>query len=90
MKGFLFSILFSFSAHAEYRAYQYIVKSRDPLATATKADARYIVSILSPTNYKAYHGGNLVSVDLLRTWICPGYTGRGTAPCDHPYDKGNP
>lgn len=91
MKSILFTTFFlSLSAHAEYRAYQYLVKSRDPYATATKADARYIVSTLNPQNYQRYNGGSFITVDLLRTWICPGYTGRGTEPCDHPYDKGNP
>ncbi len=77
----------SASAIAEYRAYQYIVKSNDPYAVATKAKAQYIVSTLNPQNYKSYHGGSFVTVDLLRTWICPGYTGRGQKICDHPYDK---
>lgn len=91
MKGFLFTgLIFSLPAIAEYRAYQYLVKTRDPYATATKADARYIVSSLNPQNYQRYHGGSLVTVDLLRTWICPGYTGRGTTPCNHPYDKETP
>jgi len=91
MKRLLFTtFFFSISAHAEYRAYQYLVKTRDPYATATKADARYIVSTLNPQNYQRYNGGSFITVDLLRTWICPGYTGRGTEPCDHPYDKGNP
>jgi hypothetical protein len=88
MKRLLFTTLFlSGSALAEYRAYQYLVKTRDPYATATKADARYIVSSLNPSNYQRFHGGSFVTVDLLRTWICPGYTGRGTEPCAHPYDK---
>lgn len=91
MKSILFTtFFFSLSAHAEYRAYQYLVKTRDPYAAATKADARYIVSTLNPQNYQRYNGGSFISVDLLRTWICPGYTGRGTEPCDHPYDKGTP
>jgi hypothetical protein len=91
MKRILFTtFFFSLSAHAEYRAYQYLVKTRDPYASATKADARYIVSTLNPQNYQRYHGGSFITVDLLRTWICPGYTGRGTEPCDHPYDKGTP
>lgn len=77
-------------AQAEYRAYQYIVKTNDPYAVATKARAQYIVSTLNPQMYKSYHGGSFVTVDLLRTWICPGYTGRGQKICDHPYDKENP
>ena len=83
-----FSIfVFALSAHAEYRAYQYLVKSNDPYAVATRAEAQYIVSTLNPQMYQSYHGGSRVSVDLLRTWICPGYTGQRKAICDHPYDK---
>lgn len=79
--------MISDTSRAEYRAYQYIVKSNDPYAVATKAKSQYIVSTLNPQNYKSYHGGSFVTVDLLRTWICPGYTGRGQKICDHPYDK---
>jgi hypothetical protein len=78
------------TAVAEYRAYQYIVKTNDPYAVATQAEAQYIVSTLSPQMYKSYHGGSFINVDLLRTWICPGYTGKGQKICDHPYDKENP
>jgi hypothetical protein len=85
MMSFFF---FASHAHAEYRAYQYLVKSQDPYAIATKAQAQYIVSTLNPQMFKSYHGGNSVSVDLLRTWICPGYTGARKKVCDHPYDKG--
>lgn len=85
----LLFILLSFSAHAEYRAYQYLVKSNDPYAMATKAQAQYLVSTLNPQMYQRYHGGSFVQVDLLRTWICPGYTGRQPI-CDHPYDKETP
>jgi hypothetical protein len=74
-------------AFAEYRAYQYLVKSNDPYAVATNAKGQYIVSTLNPQMYKSYHGGSFITVDLLRTWICPGYTGKGQKICDHPYDK---
>lgn len=88
--SFLLILLGSFTAKAEYRAYQYLVKTNDPYAVATRASAQYIVSTLNPQMYKSYHGGQFISVDLLRTWICPGYTGRGQKICDHPYDKENP
>jgi hypothetical protein len=80
-------LLTTSSAFAEYRAYQYIVKNNDPYAVATKAQAQYIVSTLNPQMYKSYHGGSFIQIDLLRTWICPGYTGHGRPVCDHPYDK---
>ncbi len=92
MKKNIFSAFFLFimssAVRAEYRAYQYIVKTQDPYAVATKSNAQYIVSTLNPQMFKSYHGGHLVSVDLLRTWICPGYTGSRKPVCDHPYDKG--
>ena len=84
---FLTTFLFSFSALAEYRAYQYLVKTNDQYAVATKSNAQYIVSTLNPQMFQSYHGGSSVSVDLLRTWICPGYTGSRKAVCGHPYDK---
>lgn len=83
----LFTLLAPLSSYAEYRAYQYMVKTFDPYAVATNANAQYIVSTLNPQMFKSYHGGNYVSVDLLRTWICPGYTGQRKQVCDHPYDK---
>lgn len=77
----------SFSIQAEYRAYQYIVKSNDPYAVATKSNSQYIVSTLNPQMYQSYHGGSRVTVDLMRTWICPGYTGKHKPVCTHPYDS---
>lgn len=74
-------------AQAEYRAYQYIVQSNDPYALATKSKPQYIVSTLNPQMYQSYHGGRSVKIDLLRTWICPGYTGQRLKVCSHPYDK---
>lgn len=84
---FLFLISLSSGAFAEYRAYQYLIKSNDPFAVATKANAQYVVSTLNPQMFKSYHGGSFITVDLLRTWICPGYTGSRKPVCDHPYDK---
>lgn len=76
-------------SRAEYRAYQYLVKNNDPYAVATRAQSQYIVSTLNPQMYKSYHGGSFISVDLLRTWICPGHTGQRQKICDHPYDREN-
>ena len=87
---FVFTILISGTAFAEYRAYQYLVKTNDPYAVATKAAPQYIVSTLNPQMYKSYHGGSFVNIDMLRTWICPGYTGSRMKVCDHPYDKETP
>ncbi len=77
----------SAGASAEYRAYQYIVKSNDPYAVATRSNSQYIVSTLNPQMFQSYHGGSRVSVDLMRTWICPGYTGKHKPVCNHPYDS---
>jgi CDGSH-type Zn-finger protein len=66
-----------------------MVKSLDPYAIATKAPGQYIVSNLNPKMFRSYHGGNRVDVEMLRTWICPGYTGNRKPICDHPYDKVN-
>lgn len=90
MRLFLLALLslYSFSVRAEYRAYQYIVKTNDPYAVANRAPAQYIVSTLNPQVFKSYHGGSSVSIDVLRTWMCPGYTGLRTKVCAHPYDKG--
>lgn len=91
MKFLLLSLLaLPTLALAEYRAYQYVVKTNDPYAVATLAESQYIVSTLSPQMYKSYHGGSYVKIDLLRSWICPGYTGKGQKICDHPYDKESP
>jgi hypothetical protein len=91
LKGIPILILVtSLPVFAEYRAYQYLVKSTDPYAVATKAPARYILSTLNPQMFKSYHGGSFISIELLRTWICPGYTGKGRSICDHPYDKERP
>lgn len=88
LRSLVYSILLmTGTAHAEYRAYQYLVKTNDPYAVATKAQSQYIVSTLNPQMYKSYHGGSFVTIDLMRTWICPGYTGSRLPVCDHPYDK---
>ena len=72
------------NAKGEYRAYQFYVKSN--LNTSEKA---YIVtSALAPLHYQNLHGGkDLISVSLLRTWICPGHTGHLKETCDSPYKK---
>lgn len=72
---------------AEYRAYQYIIKSTDQFAIANGAQAQIVTSTLNPAMYQSYHGGSLLTVSLLRTWICPGYTGGRQKICPHPYDQ---
>lgn len=85
LMGLLF-LIFSFHSWAEYRVYQYLV--RNTVKTPDTKDAHMITSSLDPMSFKAYHGGGrLVQVDLLRTWICPGYTGERAQYCPSPYDK---
>jgi hypothetical protein len=90
MKILTTTILLAFitSANAEYRVYQYIVKNNIEHIDSPKNNL--ITSTLDPTSYLAYNGGNtLVSVDLLRTWMCPGNTGLRQATCESPYKKLN-
>ena len=70
---------------AEYRAYQYLVMNK--VGPQDRSMASVVVSTLDPVTYISYNGGNgLVGVDLLRTWICPGYTGRKGI-CESPYSQ---
>ena len=88
MKKLIILILLatSISALAEYRVYQYSVQNRVTEVAFSKASL--ITSTLNPMSYVAYNGGsNLVSVDLMRTWICPGNTGQRVQTCESPYKK---
>ena len=81
-----FTFLMSFSVFAEYRVYQYFVKSK--LSLIQDSNAYVVTSSLDPQGYVSYHGGEeVIAVDLLRTWMCPGYTGNRTPYCDSPYKK---
>ena len=73
-------LLTEYSAYAEYRAYQYMVRPNPLLKFEKKY---YLVrSTLDPVSYVAYHGGyNSLQVDLLNTWMCMGHTS--------PVGKGN-
>lgn len=78
--------MITFSALAEYRVYQYIVKNK--IDTTDEVKANIITSTLDPTTYMAYNGGsNLINVNLLRTWLCPGNTGQYKETCESPYKK---
>lgn len=88
MKIALLSLLISLPqlAKAEYRVYQYIVKNKvsDP---KDQKPGVIKTSTFDPVSYIAYHGGaSLITVDLLRTWQCPGHTGKKTI-CESPYSK---
>jgi hypothetical protein len=79
-------LLLTFSAQAEYRVYQYFVR---PARVIVQDKAEYVItSSLDPISYVAYHGGDdVVSVELARTWICPGHTGNFKPYCKSPYQK---
>ena len=82
IKLFLVFIAFwATSVQAEYRVYQYYVKSRFSLPQDKNS---YIVtSTLDPVSYVAYHGGyDSLKVDLLRSWTCVGHTGAGKELCE--------
>lgn len=82
----LLSILIASPTLAEYRVYQYIIKNK--VNIPSDKPGRVIVSTLDPVSYKAYHGGsNLVSLSLLRTWMCPGHTGKNKDVCPSPYQQ---
>ena len=73
-------MLFSYQLRAEYRAYQYLIKSSNFSNT--------IVSTKNPVTFEAYHGGpQNIQVTLLKTWMCKGYTGNFRPICDAPEKK---
>lgn len=64
-------------AKAEYRAFQYLIKSD----TFTNT----IISARNPIAFRAYHGGpQQLEINLLKTWMCPGYTGQFKPICPAP------
>jgi len=74
------SILF-----AEYRVFQYYVKSKYELPYENKA---YLVtSSLDPVSYVSYHGGDdAISAHLIKTWTCKGNTA-GEDYCPSPFES---
>lgn len=88
MKKLISSIALLFlcsTALAEYRVYQYYVKSKNTLVQDQQA---YLVtSSLDPSSYVAYHGGeDSIEVDLVNTWICKGDTSNREF-CNSPYTE---
>lgn len=77
----------SLNSYAEYRAYQYYVRSRYPSPFDKKT---YIVtSTLDPVSYLSYHGGEeAISTELIRSWMCKGHTAK-LRPCPSPLEKSN-
>lgn len=83
---FIFIGLISATAFAEYRVYQYVIKNN--ISTAQdQPNSHMVTSTLNPVAYQAYYGGmRNLTIDLLRTWICPGHTGHQKKLCPSPYD----
>ena len=87
LMALLVVVFFPLSSMAEYRVYQYYVKS---VYSSPKDNSHYIVtSSLDPVTYVTYHGGSdTIEVDLLRTWTCEGYTGASHDLCVSPLKEG--
>lgn len=88
MKKSLFISFFYFAflpliTQAEYRAYQYLVKTNELNGKNTKS---YIVTSSLPTwSYLAYHGGpSSIILEQVNTWMCKGKTGPAVGICPSP------
>ena len=80
----LFSAL---QAQAEYRVYQYLVKPKTLDFMVNDSGAKQIKSTLNPVAFIAYNGGeNSIDLTLLRSWMCPGNTGKKEF-CPHPSQR---
>jgi hypothetical protein len=82
----LFSLMVMPVSFAEYRVYQYAVMAQE--YSVLSPQLSLVTSTLDPQTYTAYHGGPVSTrADLLRTWLCPGYTGQNALPCQAPGDQ---
>lgn len=75
--AFYLLLMLSFKVMAEYRAYQYIVRSKILNRSGNKLVPKQSIvsSTLSPTSFLAYNGGSsTVEIELLNSWMCPGHT----------------
>jgi hypothetical protein len=83
---FLLSSLASLPVFAEYRVYQYFIRSKTD--NINPSGAQVVTSTLNPRDYMAYNGGKLtIDLTLLRSWVCMGNTSHKTI-CDGPESKG--
>ena len=86
LAAFLFSTFTTICAQAEYRVYQYYVKSKNPFVQDSKAYLR--TDTLDPESYVRYHGGHdSIEVELIRSWVCKGYTGNFKKTCPAPEEE---
>ncbi len=68
-------MIFSPTIFAEYRVYQYYIRSK--IQNITPLQSELVTSTLNPIAYIAYHGGrDAVEVNLLRSWQCMGNTSK--------------
>ncbi len=77
IKTFITIILIftSFSIYSEYRVYQYRISTRG--IEKLEGKTFIIVSTLDPIGFSSYHGGgDVINIDLLRTWMCYGNTAK--------------
>ena len=82
----LLSIFIISPTLAEYRVYQYLIKNQ--IETPDQKPGIIVESTMDPVAYTAYHGGSeLVSISLLRTWMCAGFTGKKKDLCNSPYNN---
>ncbi|PIK15894.1 hypothetical protein [Halobacteriovorax sp. JY17] len=86
IKILFISLLIPATANAEYRVFQYYVKSK--LRMPTDQSGYLVTSTLDPVSYLSYHGGSTsLKVDLLRSWMCVGHTGNQKDLCPGPEEN---
>ena len=69
----IFLILIFSNIFAEYRVYQFYVRSK--IQNIAPNEFHLVTSVLDPKSYLAYHGGtSSIEVNLLRSWQCFGNT----------------
>ena len=84
---FILLLSLSFTVQAEYRAYQYLVTNKIQTAS-DQPNSKLITTTLSPRSYLSYNGGKqLIKIELVRTWICPGDTSNFKNICPSPYSQ---
>lgn len=80
------AVMIMTTTSAEYRAYQYVVKARNPFSMDIKSHV--VTSTLDPQSYLAYHGGiDTLKIDMVRSWMCYGDTSNDQI-CTPPIARG--
>ena len=81
---FLFLLFFQSYSFAEYRAYQYLLGSKNSKQKALSI----MTTSLNPVAMSKYYGISKDQLYLLRTWICPGNTAKRKI-CTPVYQESN-